>query len=405
MSDKPLSGVKVLELGLHVTAPSAAAILRQFGADVIKIERPDGGDPWRGTSTWATHTSIENSPVYDLYNMGKRDIVIDYKSPEGMELMDKLLSKADIFVTNIRLKSLKNSALDPDTICKKYPQLIYGRITGYGDLGPMAGLAAFDNIAFWARTGFARDIICADNSDEPILSGVGIGDALAGNTLCTAILAALFRREKTGKGEAVEVSLFGTGIWASGCMILQAQKQYGKKFPRKTENCTMFDVCYRCCDGDYIKIANKKAGVDSFKILKILDLIDDVNNCGLKTYNEIISGGGIVIPLMRKAIAQKDAEEWISIMQAQDIAVEKALHFSDICTDEQAIANGYVYPYKLRGGGSCMMPDYPARMSSVPVNELCPVAPYIGEQTMEVLRDYGYSEEYITEYIYKYLNI
>ena len=117
MSDTPLNGIKVLELGLHVTAPSCAEILRQFGAEVIKIEQKKGGDPWRGTSTWTTQTPMENSPIFDLYNMGKRSIIINYKDPAGMEVLQKLLSESDIFLTNVRLKSLKNSGLDPDTLC------------------------------------------------------------------------------------------------------------------------------------------------------------------------------------------------------------------------------------------------------------------------------------------------
>ncbi len=402
MENKPLSGVKVLELGLHVTAPSCAAILRQFGADVIKIEQKNGGDPWRGTSTWTTHTPMENSPIFDLYNMGKRSLIVDYKDPEGMELMNRLLAEADIFLTNVRLKSLKKNGLDPETLCARFPRLIYGRITGYGDEGPMAGVAAFDNIAFWARTGLAWDLIYAEESEEPILSGVGIGDAITGNALCSAVLAALYRREKSGKGEAIEVSLFGTGVWASGCMVLQAQEKYGKTFPRKLKNCAMYDPSYRCRDGKYIKIGNKNSAVDIPKLLKILGITEKVNALGLHTHIDMLLYGGRVVPILREAFLQRDAAEWLQILQAEDIAVEQTLHFRDISTDPQSIANHYVYDFKLRGGDHCMMPDFPARMQSLSDTEQAPPAPLVGEQTEEILREYGYDEDQIEAYKKKF---
>ena len=402
MSNKPLYGIKVLELGLHVTAPSCAEILRLYGAEVIKIEQKKGGDPWRGTSTWTTQTPMENSPIFDLYNMGKRSIVINFKDPAGMEVLQKLLSESDIFLTNVRLKSLKNSGLDPDTLCEKYPRLIYGRITGYGDEGPMAGVAAFDNIAFWARTGLARDMIYAEESDEPLLSGVGIGDAITGDTLCTAVLAALYQRERTGKGGQMEASLFGTGVWASGCMILQAQKQYGKTFPRKLRNTAMYDPSYRCKDGKFLKMGNKNSSVDIPKLLDILGIKEVLREKGLVTVTDMLRNGYIIVPYMKEAFLKKDAAEWISLLQAEDLAVEYALHFRDVSSDAQAIANGYVYDYELRGGDHCMMPDFPVRSDTMKGAEHLPAAPMIGEHTAEILRELGYSEEAVEEYIGKF---
>ena len=405
MKDKPLSGIRVLEMGLHVAAPACALILEKYGAEVIKIEQKGSGDPWHGTATYHTRTPIENSPIYDIYNMGKRSVVIDYKTPEGMAVLEKLLEKADIFLTNVRLKSLKKNGLDPKTLCAKFPRLIYGRVSGYGDLGPEAGVAAFDNNAFWARSGLAADMVFDNGADapEPLLSGCGIGDSITASLLATAVTAALYRREKSGRGEELEVSLYGTGIWVSGCMSLMAADQYWRKFPRTLPFCDLCDFAYRCRDGRYVKVGLTNAARDYPVFMEILGITDDLAALGFTKYRDYTSHSSDVIPLMKQAFLAKDAPEWIRLMLDAGFAVNEAVHFRDIGKDPQAIANGYVYEYRMRGGDTCMMPDYPVRIGSADNAPFTVNAPLVGEQSAEILRELGFGEDFIGQYLERFV--
>lgn len=405
MISNSLSGIRVLELGLHVAAPACSLILEKFGAEVIKVEQKGSGDPWRNTSKWHTRSPMENSPIFDIFNMGKRSVVIDYKTPEGRKVLEKLLENTDVFLTNVRLKSLTKNGIDPDTLCAKYPRLIYGRITGYGDLGPEEGLAAFDNVAFWARSGMARDMVYNDgNGDpEPLLSGCGVGDSITATVLATAVLAALYRREQTGHGESIETSLFGTGLWVSGCMSLGAEAKYWRKYPRTVENCDLYDFSFRCRDGRYVKMGNKNSRTDIPAMMEILGVVDRLAEEGMTTFYEYMLHPGVTIPIMKEAFLKKDAEEWLTLLQGAGLAADETIHFRDVETDKQAIANGYVYDYELRGGVHCMMPDYPVRGGHGEREHLRKHAPLVGEQTGEVLKELGYNEDEIADYLHRFV--
>ena len=185
-----LDGIKVIELCNYVAAPCTGRLLADFGAEVIKVEIPRG-DGWRAFGTRNTNTDDAENPVFEVYNSKKKDIAMDLKTPQSMEILHKLLEKADIVISNTRLKSLAKMGLDPDSLRKKYPNMIYAWIGGYGEKGPDAEKPAFDTSAFWGKSGFTRDLVVETEGFYPVSNPIAIGDQVTSHAVLSGIFAAL----------------------------------------------------------------------------------------------------------------------------------------------------------------------------------------------------------------------
>lgn len=395
-SVKPLSGIKVIELGTYVALPSCGRLLADYGAEVIKIETA-GGDGWRlfGEGLVERTSEMEN-PLFDMFNAGKKDISINMKTPAGMEIMHKLLSEADIFITNTRAKSLKKLGLDYETLHEKYPRLIHGVINGYGDLGPDAEKPGFDTVAFWTRSGFMTDMLIMpkEGNPYPIGASTGVGDAITGMSLTVNLLAALRQRDLTGVGEATTVSLFNTALWFTGGLVVRAQDPYNDPLPKKRSQVNPFSTCYLCADGEWISVTimdyEKYAGA-FFAALGRPELRDDPRFC---SNNLLRANSAEIIDDLEAAFLQKPSAEWLRIFAELDIVSEAMAHFKDIPNDQQAWANGYVQKYTCRNGEECVLTVPPLNLTSMePVK--AGVSPLIGEHTRSILTGLGYSQEEI----------
>src|SRR3989442_10431922 len=207
----PLEGVRVLEVGIWVAVPSAAAVLADWGADVIKIEAPEG-DPLRGlAATGLVPFQPEVNPAFQLDNRGKRSIVLDLRRPEGRAAAHVLVSRMDVFLSNLRPQKLVALGMDYATLRTANERLVYAGLTGYGSAGPERERAAFDYAAFWARAGIMASL--GEPEAPPPTQRPGMGDHMTGLGLAGAIAAALFARERSGIGQEIGMSLFASGIW------------------------------------------------------------------------------------------------------------------------------------------------------------------------------------------------
>ena len=185
---RPLEGIKVVELATFVAAPSCARLLADLGANVIKVEHPNG-DTWRltGKSYIPKRFCDEENPVFDIYNSGKRHIALNLKSTEGMQAFHKLLAEADVFITNTRLPALSRLGIAYEDLKDRYPALIYAAVLGYGEKGPDSAKPAFDTTAFWSRSGFLRDLAVDGESYMPVSPPFGVGDTVTGMFLMCEI--------------------------------------------------------------------------------------------------------------------------------------------------------------------------------------------------------------------------
>ena len=208
----PLSGVRVVELGVWIAGPAAGGIMADWGADVIKIEPPEG-DPSRMFHA-ILGGALPTNPVFELDNRSKRSIVLDLQTDDDLATALELIAGADVFLSNIRTGALERLGLDYETLSEKFPELIYAHISGFGREGPDADRAAFDIAAFWARSGIAHLLTGPDQS-PPFQRG-GMGDHNTGLAAAGAVSAALFERTKSGQGQLISTSLFREGMYTIG---------------------------------------------------------------------------------------------------------------------------------------------------------------------------------------------
>src|ERR1700759_2999883 len=205
----PMEGINVIELGVWVAGPATGGILADWGADVIKIEPPTG-DPARMFGRMLG-LDVDVSPPFEMDNRSKRSVIIDLTTEDGRGTALELISRADVFITNVRPGALRRLGLDYESLAPDYPRLVYGLITGYGETGPDADRAAYDVAAFWARAGLAH--LLTRPGDTPPFQRGGMGDHSAGMTLAAAVCAALVARARTGKGQLVSTSLYRQGAY------------------------------------------------------------------------------------------------------------------------------------------------------------------------------------------------
>ena len=242
-----LADLRVVELGVWVAAPSAAALLADWGADVIKVEAP-AGDPMRQVFGSLGIDSDMPNPAFSLDNRGKRSVVLDLRQPDGPERLEELLATADVFISNLRPDALDGLGLEPAATVERHPRLVYCSISGYGLRGDERNRPTYDIGAFWARSGLSMQM--ADHEGTPLNARGGIGDHITGLAALSGILAAVLEQRATGRGRVVEVSLLRTGTYVLG-WDLGLQMTLGKVAraePRERNQAPLMNP-YRAADG------------------------------------------------------------------------------------------------------------------------------------------------------------
>jgi crotonobetainyl-CoA:carnitine CoA-transferase CaiB-like acyl-CoA transferase len=399
---KPLQGYKVIELSTYVAAPISGRILADWGAEVIKIES-EGGDVFRifGAGLDVPANNEEN-PLFDMANSGKKSMIINLKTEEGISIIHEMLADADVFLTNNRLRPLQKMGLDYETLKVKYPRLVYAIITGYGDKGPDVNNPGFDTVAFWASGGFLADLSVDAPGSYPVYTPAALGDISCGTVLFGGITAALLNRERTGLGDRVTVSLFGAAVWFMGFMNTIAQKKYGYRYPRKRFEGSPVAIPYKTKDGEWIMTSILEHERYFPVLCKVLDIEDksvDPRFVSKKALLDMDNRKALV-EILEERFATKTAEEWMKLLRENDIVHDRLKHLWEIAESEQAIANNYMSEFEFANGEKAMLPRPALQSSNLGIPEYNR-GPWLGENTEEVLQSLGYDSEKIQEMIKK----
>jgi crotonobetainyl-CoA:carnitine CoA-transferase CaiB-like acyl-CoA transferase len=392
---RPLEGIKVIEFSTHVAVPNAARLLADWGAEVIKVENTTTGDLWRyyGLNCSTPITDDEN-PIFDVPNSNKQIVSLNVKTSEGMEVMMRLLSNADIIMTNVRLKSLIKLGMDYDHLSEKFPGLIYLHFTGYGYEGPLASNPGFDVAAFWSAGGMLAGWPLKGNL--PFAPSNGFGDATVSSMVASGVLAGLVYKMRTGKGIHLTTSLYANALWYNFGDVISCQQQYNKERPAPAGNPTNpFLYFYECADGETIFLGGldyDRVYVKSMTALGLTQYITDERYKTLEAYNQHRSE---FYDILTKTFLCKPSAEWIRLFEEQDIVIQKMVRPQELASSEQAWANGYLteveYP---KTGNKTVLPNSPVKFFGAEPSTTKAMGG-IGRDTKDVLAVHGYSDEEI----------
>eukprot|EP00928_Gymnodinium_smaydae_P048041 TRINITY_DN32091_c0_g1_i1.p1 TRINITY_DN32091_c0_g1~~TRINITY_DN32091_c0_g1_i1.p1 ORF type:complete len:390 (+),score=58.66 TRINITY_DN32091_c0_g1_i1:55-1224(+) len=338
-----LQGVRVVELATVLAAPSATAALADYGADVIKVESPSG-DMWRNEAK-RLNPNASHGPMFDNTNRGKKSVVMDLKKDEDVQLLHRLLETADVFVTNVTTQALVRLGLDYETIRERYPKLVYAHLTGWGRTGPGADRPGYDVGAWWAASGIMDFVRSSEDAPPPRYQS-GLGDMTTASQLLAGIGIALFHKERTGKGQLVDVCLLRSAMYVQGCALTMAsavQANTGSKgfnpakpSPLRADRTGVFNPAmnnYRTKDGQYLMLV----GVEMMRHLPgILEALGIPHL--IKEIKGFPANKAMFVAEMDKAFAQKTEAEWVDIFDKADVWYTRVRKLEDMLHDEQANA-------------------------------------------------------------------
>ncbi len=390
--DKPLSGLKIIELSTYVAAPISAKMLGEWGADVIKVE-PHFGDEYRVIGrTLGMPTSDDQNPCFDLENTNKKFISLNLKSEKGYELLLELIKDADGLITNYRPEALTKLKLNYEDLKEINPRLVYGHVIGYGLQGPDKDKAGFDLTAFFARSGLMLDPV--ERGTSPMNTLVAVGDHATGVSLAAGMCAGLVKQARTGKGEKVVSGLYQNSLYLCSSMI--AGSKYGVNYPiKRTEALSPLVNSYQCKDGEWILLAGTSYDFYWDKVARQVFKDEELaNNEKYQGVMNMVKHNKEMIALFDEKFKTKNRDEWEALLNAADVANEKILHWTDVLEDEQAKVNGYIYEAEYANGQKSTLVSTPVDFDSVEKVNFKPTSG-VGSHTDEVLEGLGYTKEQI----------
>ncbi|MGI4812373.1 MAG: CaiB/BaiF CoA transferase family protein [Janthinobacterium lividum] len=388
-------GLKVLDVAGYIAAPGAATILSDFGADVIKIEAPGDGDPFRKVYRMPNQAISDHNYLWTMAARNRRALALNLKRPEGQQVLQRLVQAADVLITNYPPHVRGSLGLTYEQLNGLNPRLIYASFTGYGETGPEAAKPGFDATAYWSRSGLA-DLVRPDPDGPPASAANGMGDQPSGGMLYGAIVTALYRRERTGQGGMVSSSLIANGAWANA-MSIQAALVGGEvvyRQPRQRPRNALANY-YRCRDARWFilsLIAEERMWPSFAALVGLSHLLSDPRFIDSPARREHAAE---LAAQLDGAFAQRDSDAWQSLFEDAGHTVGIVARSADALHDEQMRIAGALVPGDgIPGSGLTV--DSPFRLSDE--NKVRPrPAPAVGQHSDEILQAHGYDAEAIRQ--------
>src|SRR5438552_6500235 len=386
------SGLKVVDLASFIAGPGAAVILSDFGADVIKVEPPTG-DTWRiGYKIPPQPRSHDNYP-WHLNNRNKRGLALDLKSPHAQDILERLVKWADVLIVNTPHPARKRLKLEYEDVAQWNPRLIYADLTGYGEKGPDANLPGFDITAYWARSGLLS--MTRDAGSPPTWPVSGSGDNATAVAIYAAIVTALYRRERTGKGSYVTTSLLAAGVWSASVFIQAAlcgANFYGLHDRAHPVNAAL--NVYRSSDGTWFLLVVTPDKIPA--VLKAMGREDLLTDPRFSEPKKLAENRPQLTAMLAEIFGSKPMSHWYEVFNGVHVTFGAVRDPQEVINDPQLRPNDIVVP--LEGAGDKLnstisSPIQVHGVSKVPAKR----APKIGEHNDEVLAELGFDAKAIND--------
>jgi crotonobetainyl-CoA:carnitine CoA-transferase CaiB-like acyl-CoA transferase len=384
------SGLKVADFASFIAGPSAAVILSDFGADVIKVEPPTG-DLWRHAHKIPPQPQAEDAYPWHLANRNKRGMTLDLKSSSAQQVLEKLVKWADVLIVNTPHPARKRLKLEYDDVVQWNPRLIYADVTGFGEKGPDADLPGFDITSYWARSGLLS--MTRDAGVPPTWPVAGSGDNATAVGLYSAIITALYRRERTGKGAYVTTSLLAEGVWSASVSIQAAlcgAKFYGLHDRKNPANAAM--NFYRASDGTWFVLI-----VTPDKLAAVAEAIgraDLPTDPRFSDPAKLVANMPELTAILDQVFGAQPMAHWYEVFNGVHVTFGAVRGPQEVINDSQLRSNEIVIPLEGAGGRLTSTIGSPIQMhgvAKVPARR----APAIGEHNEEVLKELGFTSAQI----------
>ena len=388
------AGLRVLDAASWIAAPAAATIMADFGADVIKIEPPGAGDGYRNLSFQPGMPESGTDYCWTVDNRNKRGLALDLKDREAQKILHGLVAGADVFITNYPPAVRRRLGIAFDQLSHLNGRLVYASLTAYGEHGEEAGKPGFDATAWWARSGLMHEVR-PDAASLPARSLPGMGDHPTALAIYGAIVTALFRRERTGKGGYVGSSLLASGAWAGACFI-QAGLEGARFHPRppRTEAFNPLSNHYRCADDRWLLLSvgvvqDLKLWPRFAEAIGAPELAQDPR---FADRAQRFKNARALVALLDEVFLARDAEDWMRRLAKEGFVVALAARPGDALHDRQMRENGVVVPFGANG----YVVSSPLWIADEEKAAPAP-APTVGEHSDAILREQGFSDATIAE--------
>src|SRR5579872_2295365 len=381
-------GLKVLDCASFIAAPAAAAVLSDFGAEVIKIEPPGTGDPYRLLPKLPGYPSSPHNFAWLLDGRNKRSLALDLSNPDGRDVLYRLASEADVFITNFPPGVRKRLGITYEDIKPLNPRLIYASFTGYGEKGEEANKPGFDSNAYWARSGL-MDLVRADEHTTPARSIAGMGDHPCAMAFYGAIVTALYKRERTGKGSHVASNLMANGVWAAS--VLAQAKLVGAKFSERRPRERALNAVtnhYQCKDGRWLILSLLNEEKQWPTLARCIGREDMINDPRFATKADRHARSIELIRIFDEVFATRSLAEWRKTLDGNGLVFGVVGILDDIPHDQQMLENEVLVPFENETMLTINSPIWVSGAKKVQPKR----PPGIGEHSDEILRDAGYDE-------------
>jgi crotonobetainyl-CoA:carnitine CoA-transferase CaiB-like acyl-CoA transferase len=396
-----MQGVRILEVAEHTFVPAAAALLSDWGAEVVKIEHAERGDAMRGLASAGVapmgngvHLLLEHS------NRGKRSLGLDLTTPEGLDILHRLAATSDVFLTNKLPRVRTKLKIDVEDIRAHNPNIIYVRGTGQGERGLEADKGSYDSLAFWARSGIAMGIKREEYDHVPPPPAPGFGDSIGAMTIAGGIMGALYHRERTGEATTVDVSLLGTGLWSMGQALalslhLDIPWPPPSSAPASRPSPNPLVANYKTKDKRFLSFSCLQAGHYWASACEVIGRPELATDPRFADHQSLLAHGNEAADILEQAFATRTLDEWRDRLAAFTGQWTVVQEVREAAVDPQTVANGYIQDCETAGGVHFRLAAAPVQFGGAPASTRR--APDLNEHGDAILADLGFDWDAVVD--------